>query len=171
MKIEEGCCYHIYNRGNNKGKIFFEDENYIFFLKQFKNYVLPSVDVLAYCLMPNHFHFFIRIKDRLNFEKGIKNMLISYTKAINQSYNRVGGLWQGRYKSKKVDSETYYTRIITYIHQNPLTSGLVKKMEDYKYSSFSSYLSDEPSSICKSEVLELFGGLAGFITDHRINDQ
>ena len=171
MKIEEGCFYHIYNRGNNKGKIFFEDGNYIFFLKQFKNYVLPSVDVFAYCLMPNHFHFFIRVNDGLNYEKGIKNMLISYTKAINQSYNRVGSLWQGRYKSKKVDSEAYYTRIIIYIHQNPLTSGLVKKMEGYKYSSFSSYLSDEPSSICKSEVLEWFGDLAGFITNHKINEK
>jgi putative transposase len=170
MKIEEGSFYHIYNRGNNKAKVFFEDRNYIFFLKQFKSYVLPSVDVFAYCLMPNHFHFFIRVKDRLNFEKGIKNMLISYTKTINQSYNRVGGLWQGRYKSKKVNSETYYTRVITYIHQNPFISGLVKNMEDYEYSSFRSYLWNEPTSVSKSEVLEWFGGLVGFIANHQVND-
>jgi putative transposase len=171
MKIEEGCCYHVYNRGNNKGKIFFDDRNYSFFLTQFKRHVLPSVDIFAYCLMPNHFHFFLRVNDKFNFERGIKNMFISYVKAINLSYNRVGGLFQGRYKVKKVDSEAYYTKIITYIHQNPLSSKLVRKMEDYKYSSFNSYLSNEPTSINKSEVLEWFGGLAGFITDHKIIDQ
>jgi len=117
MKIEEGCCYHVYNRGNNKGKIFFEDRNYIFFLMQFKKYVSPSADVFAYCLMPNHFHFFIRVNKKAEFERGIKNLFISYVKAVDQTYNRVGGLFQGRYKVKKVNSGTYYTRIVTYIHQ------------------------------------------------------
>lgn len=168
MKIEEGCCYHIYNRGNNKGKIFFDDRNYHFFLTQFKKYVSPSADIFAYCLMPNHFHFFIRVNDKFNFEKGIKNMFISYVKAINLSHNRVGGLFQGRYKVKKVDTESYYTRIITYIHQNPLTSKLVERMEDYKYSSFNAYLSNESTLINKPEVLEWFGGLAGFIAGHKV---
>ncbi len=59
MKKEEGKYYHIYNRGNNKQKIFFDDENYLFFLSKFKKYLIPNIDVFAYCLMPNHFHFFI----------------------------------------------------------------------------------------------------------------
>lgn len=171
MKIEEGCCYHIYNRGNNKGKIFFEDRNYIFFLMQFKKYVSSSADVFAYCLMPNHFHFFIRVNKKAEFERGIKNLFISYVKAVNQTYNRVGGLFQGRYKVKKVNSGTYYTRIVTYIHQNPSVSKLVKKIEDYKYSSFSAYLSEEPTSINKNEVLEWFGGSPEFIANHKIDDK
>ncbi|KIA92779.1 hypothetical protein OC25_15415 [Pedobacter kyungheensis] len=171
MKIEEGCCYHVYNRGNNKGKIFFENRNYYYFLLQFKKYVLPSTDVFAYCLMPNHFHFFIRVNNKTEFERGIKNLFISYVKAINQTYNRVGSLFQGRYKVKKVDTEAYYTRIVTYIHQNPSVSKLVNKMEDYKYSSFSAYLSNEPTSINKNEVLEWFGGLAAFITNHKTDDK
>lgn len=171
MKIEEGCCYHIYNRGNNKGKIFFEDRNYIFFLKQFKNYVSPHIDLFAYCLMPNHFHFFIRVNDQLNFEKGIKNMFISYVKAINITYNRVGGLFQGRYKVKKAESDPYFTKLITYIHQNPLLSGLVSKMEDYKYFSFRAYLANEPTSVNKKEVLEWFGNLTEFIAHHKVENK
>lgn len=138
---------------------------------QFKKYVSSSADVFAYCLMPNHFHFFIRVNKKAEFERGIKNLFISYVKAVNQTYNRVGGLFQGRYKVKKVNSGTYYTRIVTYIHQNPSVSKLVKKIEDYKYSSFSAYLSEEPTSINKNEVLEWFGGLPEFIANHKIDDK
>src|SRR5688572_16108461 len=95
---DEGEFYHLYNRGNNRGRIFFEEENYVFFLKRFSSYLCQYVDVFAYCLMPNHFHFFIRINDVPGFEKGIKNFFISYSKAINSRYNRVGHLFQGRYK-------------------------------------------------------------------------
>jgi putative transposase len=69
MIKEEGNYYHLYNRGNNRENIFFEEENYMYFLKQFKNYLLPHIDVFAYCLMPNHFHFFIRINNIIAFER------------------------------------------------------------------------------------------------------
>jgi putative transposase len=61
--MEQGNLYHIYNRGNNKQLIFFERKNYIYFLKLFKNYLSSYIDVYAYCLMPNHFHFLIKIKE------------------------------------------------------------------------------------------------------------
>lgn len=86
--------YHIYNRGINRGLIFFEEENYDFFLRQFKKYASVHVDVLAYCLMPNHFHFFIRVKKneslnaqgvKLNpVQKAFKDLFISYSKSINK---------------------------------------------------------------------------------------
>ena len=165
---EEGQYYHLYNRGNNKQKIFFEEDNYVFFLKKFATFLLPHVDVFAYCLMPNHFHFFIRVNDVDEFEKGIKNFFISYSKAINLRYNRVGHLFQGRFKLEKITSNSYYTRIITYIHQNPLVAKLVKKLEDYKYSSYRSYLSTKPSMLKRQEVLDWFWGVEGFIEDHKI---
>jgi putative transposase len=167
MKIEENCYYHLYNRGNNKGDIFFDPENYYFFIKLFKKHVSAYIDVYAYCLMPNHFHFFIRVNNKINFERGIKNMFISYTKSINSVYKRVGGLFQGRYKVKEVNSESYFTRIIIYIHQNPKKAGLVKNLENYPYSSFGTYLSDKPTSINKKEVLDWFKNLNGFIEDHK----
>ena len=168
MKTYADSYYHIYNRGNNKNLIFFEDDNYTFFLNQFKKYVTPFCEVYSYCLMPNHFHFFIRVNVQEPFEKGIKNFFISYSKAINKKYDRVGSLFQGRYKVSEITSESYFTRIITYIHQNPLVAGLVKNMEDYKYSSYPAYLSDKETIIQRSEVLSWFGGLDGFINDHQI---
>ncbi|CAN5522306.1 hypothetical protein BH09BAC6_BH09BAC6_08020 [soil metagenome] len=167
MKISSDTYYHIYNRGNNRGPIFFESENYTYFLYLFKNHVAPHCEVHAYCLMPNHFHFFIRVNDKLPFEKGIKNFFIAYAKAINKRYNRVGSLFQGRYKASEITSDGYYTTIITYIHQNPVVAKLVKNLKDYRFSSYASYLSDKPTMIKKQEVLDWFGGLDGFIIHHQ----
>jgi putative transposase len=173
VKINPDTCYHLYNRGNNKELVFFENENYIYFLDQFKKHVLPFVEVYAYCLMPNHFHFFIKVIDKDLFEKGIKNFFISYSKAINKKYNRVGSLFQGRYKVSEVTSNSYFTKIIIYIHQNPVVAKLVKKMEEYKYSSYPAYLSSKETVISKQEVLDWFSGLGSFIDHHKtiVNDE
>lgn len=167
MKIYSDTYYHLYNRGNNKELIFFEDDNYNYFLNQFKKYVSPYCETYSYCLMPNHFHFFIRINEETLFEKGIKNFFISYSKAINKRYNRVGSLFQGRYKVSEIISDSYYTTIIAYIHKNPVIAGLVNNMEDYRYSSYSACLSEKETSLNKREVLEWFGGLDGFIEYHK----
>ena len=168
MKINSDTYYHIYNRGNNKELIIFEEENYIFFLSQFKKHVSPFCDVYSYCLMPNHFHFFLRINDKVKFDAGIKNFFISYSKSINKRYGRVGSLFQGRYKASEITSDSYYTTIITYIHQNPVVAGLVRNMYDYKFSSYPAYLSDKPTTLNKTEVLEWFGGLDAFIAHHEL---
>jgi hypothetical protein len=118
--------------------------------------------------MPNHFHFFIQIDENAHFEKGIKNFFISYSKSINKRYNRVGSLFQGRYKVSEITSNDYYTSIITYIHQNPVAAKLSKNMEDYKYSSYSAYLSEKETGLNKQEVLDWFGGLDTFINHHKI---
>ncbi|MCS3735947.1 REP element-mobilizing transposase RayT [Mucilaginibacter dorajii] len=168
MKINPNACYHLYNRGNNKDLIFFEEENYSYFLHQFKKHVLPFCDVFAYCLMPNHFHFFIRVNDKDPFERGLKNFFISYSKAINKKYNRVGSLFQGRYKISEITSNSYFTKIIAYIHQNPFVANLVKSLGGYKYSSYNAYLSNKETVVCKYEVLDWFGGLESFIENHKI---
>ena len=168
MKINSDTYYHIYNRGNNKQPVFFENDNYIFFLNQFKKHVSPFCEVYAYCLMPNHFHFFLRIDDKEMFEKGVKNFFISYSKAINKKHNRVGSLFQGRYKASEITTDSYYTTIIAYIHQNPVVAGLVKNMDDYKYSSYPAYLSNKDTILNKQEVLEWFDGSDAFIQHHKI---
>ena len=167
-KCQKGSYYHLFNRGNNKEKIFFESNDYSYFLRQFKHYLLPSIDVFAYCLMPNHFHFFVRINEEETFKKGIKNFFISYSKSINKKYHRVGSLFQGRYKLSEIITESYYTRIVTYIHQNPVLAGLVQSIEDYEYSSYPAYLSNKSSALKKDDVLEWFGGIRGFIESHKI---
>src|SRR5258707_10173440 len=94
MQFSQGCLYHVYNRGNNKQPIFFKRDNYLFFLKKVNKYFLPNADILAWCLMPNHFHFLIHATEatcrlvketpvRVNaFTEGIRLLLSSYTKAI-----------------------------------------------------------------------------------------
>ena len=79
----------------------------------------------------------------------------------------MGSLFQGRYKVSEITSDSYYTRIITYVHQNPVVAGLVSNLEDYKYSSYNSYLSNKESAVQRDEVTEWFGGLKGFIEDHK----
>ena len=106
--------YHVYNRGNNKQKIFFNPENYTFFLKKIRRYILPYCDMLAYCLMPNHFHFLIHSdkrtiatksiagKEKNALSEGMKNLLSSYTQAINKQNNSTGSLFQQNTKAKPI---------------------------------------------------------------------
>lgn len=118
--------------------------------------------------MPNHFHFFIRINHVTAFEKGIKNFFISYAKSVNKKYNRVGSLFQGRYKIAEITSDSYYTRIITYIHQNPIAANMVKSLEGYKYSSYPAYSSEIPSLLKRKEVIDWFGDTEEFINCHKM---
>jgi len=116
MQLEENHIYHIYNRGNNSQQIFYNRENYLFFLKKIKLYVTPYADILAWCLMPNHFHLMVYINRttielseqvtespqltrRRLFNESISILLRSYTRAINKQENRTGSLFQHRTKS------------------------------------------------------------------------
>lgn len=161
MHLTEGEIYHVYNRGNNKQKIFFKSENYSYFLKGIERYLLPYSDLLAWCLMPNHFHLLIHansfstpiIKDgsfeRQHFSQGIKQLLSSYTKAINKQESRTGSLFQQKTKAICVtENEHHDTTTFHYIHQNPLKARLVTRMEHWEYSSFKDYLGLGNETLC-----------------------
>lgn len=153
MNFQPNSFYHVYNRGNNKQLIFFNQNNYLYFLKKVKETLTPFCDILAYCLMPNHFHLLIRIPETSEGLKLIPNqnqqllvrklgtLLSSYSQAINKQEGKTGSLFQQKTKAKGLDTETYLRTCFHYIHQNPLKSNLVTKMEDWPYSSFKSYLS------------------------------
>ena len=119
MQFEAGHIYHIYNQGNNRQPIFFERKHYLFFLQKMRAYLLPHGDILAYCLMPNHFHVMVEVKstgsggatwsrtptsmasspsDSLNKSIGI--LLASYTRAINKQQNRSGSLFRSKTKAE-----------------------------------------------------------------------
>ena len=170
--MEEGKLYHLYNRGHNKDLIFFEGANYTFFLDRLQLYLKDYIDVHAYCLMPNHFHFCIKIakvkNDNRKLDQAIKNFFISYSKSINKRYNRVGSLFQGSFKCKEITSDSYYSRILTYIHQNPVAGGLCDHLEEYPYSSYKIILSDNPTFIKRTEVLAWFGGSHAYIESHKL---
>jgi len=186
--VELGTIYHVFNRGNNRETIFKEPRNYNYFLEKFNKYLIDKVDVHAYCLMPNHFHFLLKIKEEFSqtsevfktsdvsspksrkltpLEKAFKDFFITYAKAINKSYNRTGSLFQSKFKRKKIDTETYYSTAVAYIHQNPIEANLCKNFRGWKYSSYNALLSSKPTLISRHEVLDWYGGREGFVEDHQ----
>ena len=141
MEFLEGNIYHIYNRGNDSMNIFFNARNYLFFLDKVAKHICKHSELLAYCLMPNHFHFMVYIKEgpeptQLNNEIAI--LLRSYTRAINEQENRTGSLFQQKTKAKNVTEHSLIC--LNYIHQNPLRAGLTSNLEDWLYSSYREYL-------------------------------
>jgi REP element-mobilizing transposase RayT len=169
--MEAGKYYHIYNRGVNRETIFKEGKNYSYFLERYKHHCSLLVETLCYCLMPNHFHLFVRLKDDTNYEtvtKGFKDFFISYAKSINKSYDRTGSLFQNKYKKKEIDREAYFSMIIAYLHLNPVSSGLVKFPDDWKFSSYKSLITEGPTQLCREQVLEWFGGKESFIEFHQL---
>jgi REP element-mobilizing transposase RayT/ribosomal protein S18 acetylase RimI-like enzyme len=163
MHLVEGELYHVYNRGNNKQAIFFTESNYSYFLEGVKRFLLPYCDLLAWCLMPNHFHFLIHaneksvvvVKDgsfaRQQFSQGIKQLLSAYTKSINKAEGRTGSLFQQKTKAVHLVSADHPATVFHYIHQNPVRAGLVDRMEQWAHSSFNDYYQSR-ESICHKEL-------------------
>ena len=177
VNFEAGKYYHLFNRGNNKHSIFFEEENYMYFLELVKKHLTPVVDVFSYCLLKNHFHLVIRIKaDNLpdEYKKGNKklhqpfsNLFNAYSKAINKKYKRSGSLFQEHLKRKEINTEEYLRQVIIYVHLNPSGHGLTSNFENFPYSSYKSILSLKPTLLIRNEVITLFGDIDNFRFTHR----
>ena len=190
MEFIKGELFHIYNRGNNSDKVFYSRRNYLFFIEKMNTYISPYADILAWCLMPNHFHFMVSVNEvelmlpnGLNhveiidpltgtkrvgiktrtFNQSIGIMLRSYTNAIHNQEGRTGALFQEETKAIILtdnisyipsyftsafgtiitayldDDMSYAERCFHYIHQNPVSSHMVKKAEDWEFSSYRDY--------------------------------
>jgi len=162
--------FHIYNRGNNKEDIFKEDRNYDYFLKLLSKYIIPVCEIYAYCLLKNHFHLIVKTKSEVegkSISQGFSNMFNTYSKAINKSYCRTVSLFTDRFSRKKIDNEKYLKQLIIYTHLNPQHHGLIDDFEDYKYSSYKSYLSDQSSRLDRPFILSLFDGKLNFEEAHK----
>ena len=173
--FEIGQYYHIYNRGNNKEDIFIEEKNYNYFLLKMKEYLIPIAEVYAYCLLKNHFHVVLKIKDKEQIaEKYLEkihlpfsNFFNSYSKSINKTYDRTGSLFQEHLQRNKILDENYLKQLIVYVHLNPLKHKFSKTFEDYRHSSYKTYLSSKETSIERDFIIEMFGGLENFKFYHQ----
>lgn len=170
QKLLPGFYYHIFNRGNGNDKIFFATENYFYFLRKYHQYLFDYVETYSYCLIPNHFHLLIRVRDTV-FNKQIiseqfRKFFISYSMSINKQEQRMGSLFIKNFKRKLILSDNNIRNVIYYIHSNPVHHKLCKKIEDYKWSSYSSILSDMPSKLPREKIFEWFGDKKGFIDFH-----
>ncbi|MBD2314918.1 transposase [Desertifilum sp. FACHB-1129] len=150
ISFQPGSYYHIYNRGHNHQLIFFERDNYIHFLRQFRKYLIENnaADAIAYCLMPNHYHLLMYLKVDC-FSDLMQAFTLSYAKAINKRYQRVGSLFQGRFQAIHIDRDEYLLYLTRYIHLNPVKANLVEKPEDWEFSSYQDYINLRRGSLPK----------------------
>jgi hypothetical protein len=184
----ENNIYHVVNRANGSEVLFKEPENYRYFLQLFKKYITPVADCFAYTLIPNHFHFLVRIKpyetilplflqNKKNKEidgwlsvyvlQYFSNFQNSYAKAFNLRYNRKGALFMHPLKRVQVSSEHQLTATIFYIHKNPVHHSLCSDIENWKYCSYKALKSSSPTLLLRDEVLGWFGGREHFIEFHQ----
>ena len=175
--------YHIYNRGVEKRIIFEDDQDYNVFLSYIKEYLSPQgvtlryrglegkyyneVTLLAFCLMPNHFHLLIKQIDKNSIKKFTQSLFTRYSMYFNKKYNRVGKLFQSAYKATNVINTEHLLYISKYIHLNPskCTKDLSKS-----HSSYSDYLGHTNTSwIDKTIILNTFNK-STYIKHNKIKD-
>ena len=188
IPLGHGGYYHIFNRGNNRENIFIEERNYAYFLTLYAKYITPIADTYAYCLLRNHFHLLVRILTEdeliarsnpkgLGDPSGLSPQLLdpsqqfgaffdAYAKAINKAYNRTGSLFQHPFGRIRVASDEYFAQLIRYIHFNPQKHGFVEDFREYPYSSYNAMLSNKPTRLARTQVIEWFGGKPAFIAAH-----
>ncbi len=133
--------FHVYNRGVDRQVIFFSAEYYELFLSLVGQAIqLNELKILAYCLMPNHFHFLVRQTREFGLSFFMEHVCGEYAKTVNQMRERKGHLFQGRYKLKWIHTPATLPIVANYIHLNPVLSGLVKSPADWEYGSCRDYL-------------------------------
>lgn len=185
---EAGGYYHIYNRGVEKRKIFQSEKDYKVFLSYLEFYLTPQLEpfenanlrglspqvkvspskvlknyfdeirLLAYCLMPNHFHLFVQQRSEFGIDHFMRSLSTKYVRYFNTSNKRVGPLFQGPYKAVKVDNEYQFTYLTKYIHRNPVTcEDSPRRLVEYRYSSYGNYLGMYKQVwVNTSDILSLF---------------
>lgn len=175
----ENGYYHIYNRGIEKRNVFLEHNDYLYFLHVLKTSLSPKpdkdqilvgkrtwpqknyfkkIDLLAYCLMPNHFHLLVKQTTPTIISEFAKSLCTRYGMFFNKKYGRVGSLFQGPFKSVDIDNENYLLWITRYIHRNPVD------FKNYKYSSYNDYLGLTNTSWINTKIiLDYFSNNQAFI--------
>ena len=172
--------YHVYNRGVNRQIIFSDDHDYNVFLNLLKRYLSKTkhtdnygrdgvsfhdeIELLAFCLMPNHFHLLIYVNEKpRTMSELMRRVCTSYTMYFNRRHDRVGSLFQSRFKASRITNDAYLLHISRYIHRNP---------EDYynwKYSSYPYYIKDWKAEwVRPQKIYDLYecGTYEAFVNDH-----
>jgi putative transposase len=168
--------YHVFNRGVGKMDIFRDEQDWKFFLFRLKEILFPSTptmgtivkpkngyipkslpagafSLVAYCLMPNHFHFLVRQNQITPVSKMISKLCTSYSKYFNQKYERVGSVFQGAFKAIVVENDAYLLWLSAYIHNNPRTAGLVERSETWLWGSYMDYLGLRGGKLCNKDSI------------------
>jgi putative transposase len=170
MNFKEDCTYHVYNRSNEI--LFYNRDNYLFFLRKIRDHLLPYADVLSYCLMPNHFHLILTVnaegvkysekkkrEDMQLLSQSLGTVLSSYTQALNRQIGRRGNLFAHKTKAKILNDakDDYALNCFMYVHQNPNLAKLVERLEDWEFSSFPDYIGRRNGTLINKKLgLDIF---------------
>ena len=170
--------YHIYNRGNNEERLFLRPEHYLYFMEKYMEIIHPSVSTFAFCLIPNHFHFLLRI-DSLDPKSTIKEpshmfrrFFQQYSVWFNTKERRRGSLFTKYFRRIEIDSEDYLRRLVCYIHWNPVKHGISKDFRNYQYSSYQFFTNLNKTFIARDEVISWFNhDLSEFFIYHNLDGE
>ena len=149
-----GHYYHLYNRGAHQVSIFREEDNYYFVLRKMQAYCRSlSLTPIAYCLLPNHYHFLIRQDGEHRAGLLPQRVFNSYSKAYNKRYGHSGTLFEGNYRAVAVESESYLLHLCRYIHANPVIHGLVEDVADWPYSNYLEWIGEREGTLLDREFV------------------
>jgi putative transposase len=184
-QLEYGQFYHIYNHAVGGLNLFRDANNYEYFLELYDKYISPVADTYAWCLMPNHFHLLVRIKEEsefipdrvLNPVRDKKNNNIpslqfsklfnSYAQAYNKYHETRGALFERPFKRKLIDNEDYLRQGILYIHNNPVHHGFCSHPLEYPWTSYLSCISAKSTKLKRDEVIGWFDNQTNFKAVHK----
>jgi len=167
-KKSESGIYHVILRGINKQVIFEDEEDSFFFLSLLReNKTISGYRLMAYCLMGNHIHLLFKVEGE-PLDRIIRRIAGKYAYWYNNKYQRVGHLFQDRYKSEPVEGEDYLLTVTRYIHLNPVIAKAVNSPDEHPYSSYSDYLSGNTASLADTEFILDIVSKEEFIRFHTI---
>lgn len=144
--FETSHFYHLYNKAVRNDKLFYDEENYRYFLNKFHLYTKIVLSVYSFCLLNNHFHFLIKIDENINsgtVSEQLRKFFISYSKSFNKQQNRKGTLFEKHLKRVRINSEEQLLWTIYYIHRNPVHHRITLNYERFRWSSYPVILSEK----------------------------
>jgi putative transposase len=151
---QKGMYYHIYNRGVSKVTIFREESNFLFTIKKIKECSQTNnISMIAYCLMPNHYHFLVRQGGEEPAGNLPQFVFNSYTKAYNKKYDTSGTLFEGRFRAKVVQTKSHLFHLCRYIHGNPVKDGLVTDPADWPYSNYLEWIGERDGNLVDRDFI------------------
>ena len=159
-----GYIYHVYNRGAGQNVIFRSRDDYIYFTELLIKYSrILQITILAYCLMPNHFHLLLRQENNQTISRYMRIVTARYAVWFNSRYERSGTLFEGRFKAIHVDTESYLRTLCAYIHLNPVKARLSAHAAGWPYSNAAEWLnSDTIQEPLDNFIRDLFGSRTAY---------
>lgn len=157
IQFVQGAYYHLYNRGANRMTIFRHAQNYEFVLRRMKEYVAEfNLSIIAYCLMPNHYHWLVRQDGEHDAGLLPQRVFNSYTKAFNNTYGHTGTLFETRFKAKPIETDEYLRHLCRYIHANPVKDGIALSPDLWVYSNYQEWIGARPGTLVDRGFIQEF---------------